>query len=108
VLNLYSAINLADYYLVRRGRYDVKALYDSRSEYGTYRWRTIAIYCVDIAVQAPFMEPVVLHWPHRTWIGSRYRVAAGIACSGVPLYCCRARLAQRRSALKAFIAPSAN
>jgi NCS1 family nucleobase:cation symporter-1 len=52
----WSAINLADYYLVRRGRYNIKALYDSRSEYGTYRWKTIAVYCVGIAVQAPFME----------------------------------------------------
>jgi NCS1 family nucleobase:cation symporter-1 len=52
----WSAINLADYYLVRRGRYNIKALYDSRSEYGTYRWRTIAVYCAGIAIQAPFME----------------------------------------------------
>lgn len=52
----WSAINLADYYLVRRGQYNIEALYDGRSEYGTYRWRTIAVYCAGIAVQAPFME----------------------------------------------------
>jgi NCS1 family nucleobase:cation symporter-1 len=51
----WSAINLADYYLVRHGRYNIAALYDGCGEYGAYRWQTIAIYCVGIAIQAPFM-----------------------------------------------------
>lgn len=52
----WSAINLADYYVVRHGQYNIKALYESRSEYGGYRWRTIAVYCAGIAVQAPFVQ----------------------------------------------------
>jgi nucleobase:cation symporter-1, NCS1 family len=51
----WSAINLADYYLVRHGRYNIPALYDSSGEYGAYRWRTIGIYCLGVAVQVPFM-----------------------------------------------------
>jgi NCS1 family nucleobase:cation symporter-1 len=52
----WSAINLADYYLVRHGQYNIAALYDSNSEYGAYRWVTIGVYCMSIAIQAPFME----------------------------------------------------
>jgi nucleobase:cation symporter-1, NCS1 family len=51
----WSAINLADYYLVRRGRYNIGALYDGNGEYGAFRWRTIGVYCMGVAVQVPFM-----------------------------------------------------
>jgi NCS1 family nucleobase:cation symporter-1 len=52
----WSAINLADYYLVRHGQYNIAALYDSNSEYGAYRKVTIGVYCMSIAIQAPFMD----------------------------------------------------
>jgi NCS1 family nucleobase:cation symporter-1 len=52
----WSAINLADYYLVRHGQYNIAALYDANSEYGAYRWSTIGVYCIGIAIQAPFMD----------------------------------------------------
>jgi NCS1 family nucleobase:cation symporter-1 len=52
----WSAINLADYYLVRHGQYNIAALYNSSSEYGEYRWRTICVYCMGVAIQAPFMD----------------------------------------------------
>ncbi len=52
----WSAINLADYYLVRHGQYNIAALYNSSSEYGAYRWRTIGVYCTGIAIQAPFID----------------------------------------------------
>ncbi len=52
----WSAINLADYYLVRRGVYDVPALFDVHGCYGAYRWRTIVVFLLGIAVQGPFMS----------------------------------------------------
>ncbi|MBS0416456.1 MAG: cytosine permease [Proteobacteria bacterium] len=52
----WSAINLADYYYVRHGQYNITALYDGNSEYGAYRWRTIGVYCMGIVFQIPFMK----------------------------------------------------
>jgi len=52
----WSAINLADYYLVRKGAYDVAALFDVHGCYGAYRWRTIVVFLFGIVVQEPFMS----------------------------------------------------
>lgn len=52
----WSAINLADYYLVRKGVYDIQAMYDIHGLYGAYRWRTIVVFLVSIAAQMPFMD----------------------------------------------------
>jgi NCS1 family nucleobase:cation symporter-1 len=54
VLVPWSAINLADYYLVRRGSYSVKDMFDVDGLYGRFNWSAIVIYFVAIAVQAPF------------------------------------------------------
>jgi NCS1 family nucleobase:cation symporter-1 len=52
----WSAINLADYYVVRKGRYVIADFYRRDGQYGAFQWRTIAVYLVGIAVQAPFMS----------------------------------------------------
>jgi nucleobase:cation symporter-1, NCS1 family len=52
----WSAINLADYYLVRHGQYNIAALYRCDGEYGAYRWKALATYCFGIAVQVPFVD----------------------------------------------------
>lgn len=52
----WSAINLADYYVVSRGAYSIEHIFRLDGIYGRYRWRTIAIYLVSILVQIPFMR----------------------------------------------------
>jgi nucleobase:cation symporter-1, NCS1 family len=52
----WSAINLVDYYLVRRGRYDVGAIFTPNGRYGAVNWRTIAVFLIGIAVEIPFMN----------------------------------------------------
>lgn len=52
----WSAINLADYYLVRRGKYNIPDLFRRDGEYGAFRWHTIAIYLLGVAIQIPFMS----------------------------------------------------
>ena len=54
VLVPWSAINLADYYVVRKGRYSVEDMYDVAGRYGRFNWSTILIYFLAILVQAPF------------------------------------------------------
>ncbi|MDN6860240.1 cytosine permease [Pseudomonas sp. CAN2814] len=56
VLVPWSAINLADYYLIRKGRYSVAAMYDVNGIYGKVNWTTLSIYAAAVVVQIPFME----------------------------------------------------
>jgi nucleobase:cation symporter-1, NCS1 family len=52
----WSAINLVDYYLVRRGNYDVGAIFTPSGLYGRVKWRTILVFLVGIGVEIPFMN----------------------------------------------------
>jgi nucleobase:cation symporter-1, NCS1 family len=52
----WSAINLVDYYFVRRGNYDIDAIFSPGGRYGSVNWRTIAVFLVGIAVEIPFMN----------------------------------------------------
>jgi NCS1 family nucleobase:cation symporter-1 len=52
----WSAINLADYYIVCKGRYSIEDMFTLDGIYGRYRWGSIAVYLVSILVQIPFMS----------------------------------------------------
>lgn len=52
----WSAINLADYYVVRKGDYLIADLFRRDGLYGAFQWRTIAVYLAGIAIQIPFMS----------------------------------------------------
>jgi purine-cytosine permease-like protein len=52
----WSAINLVDYYFVRRGNYDIGAIFEPNGRYGRVNWRTAAVFLVGIAVEIPFMN----------------------------------------------------
>jgi NCS1 family nucleobase:cation symporter-1 len=52
----WSAINLVDYYLIRRGRYDVPAIFRASGRYGAFNWRTVAVFIVGVAAEVPFMN----------------------------------------------------
>jgi NCS1 family nucleobase:cation symporter-1 len=52
----WSAINLADYYIVRKGRYDIEDMYRLHGRYGVFRWWTILTYLGSVLVEVPFMD----------------------------------------------------
>jgi NCS1 family nucleobase:cation symporter-1 len=51
----WSAINLVDYYLISRERYDIPALSDPDGRYGAWRWDALTVYAVGIVAQLPFL-----------------------------------------------------
>ncbi|WP_353942994.1 cytosine permease [Streptomyces sp. HUAS MG91] len=51
----WSAINLVDYYLISRERYDIPALADPDGRYGAWRWDALAVYAVGVLAQLPFL-----------------------------------------------------
>lgn len=51
----WTAINLVDYFLVRRGRYVVKEIFNPNGIYGRWGWRGNLAYAIGLACMAPFM-----------------------------------------------------
>ncbi|MFF7334452.1 cytosine permease [Streptomyces sp. NPDC008150] len=52
----WSAINLVDYYLLSRERYDVPALSDPDGRYGGWRLDALGVYVIALAAQFPFLS----------------------------------------------------
>ena len=52
----WSAINLADYYLVRHGEYDIASFFTPHGRYGGFMWRGLIAYALAIAAEIPFID----------------------------------------------------
>ncbi len=52
----WSAVNLADYFIIRRARYDVGAFFLPGSTYGNFAWRGLLAYAVGLAAEWPFVS----------------------------------------------------
>ena len=86
VLVPWSAINLADYYVVRKASYSVKDMFDIGGIYRRFNWSTIAIYIVSIAVQAPFVRLTFYTGAVARWIGADIAWLPGLIVPAI-LYC---------------------
>ena len=51
----WSAVNLTDYFLVRRGNYDVTAFFIPDGIYGRFAWRGLLAYAIGLAAEWPFV-----------------------------------------------------
>jgi len=52
----WSAVNLTDYFLVRRGSYDVTAFFIPDGVYGKFAWRGLLAYAIGLAAEWPFVS----------------------------------------------------
>jgi NCS1 family nucleobase:cation symporter-1 len=52
----WSVINLIDFYLIKKGRYDVASFFSPRGSYGGWRWVAIVPYLIALAAQVPFLD----------------------------------------------------
>jgi NCS1 family nucleobase:cation symporter-1 len=63
----WTAINLADFYLVRKERYDIAAIFEADGRYGRFNLRAAAAYGIAVLAEIPFMSttfytgPMVAH-----------------------------------------------
>jgi NCS1 family nucleobase:cation symporter-1 len=81
----WSAVNLADYFLVRRARYDVASFFTSGGVYGTFAWRGLLAYAIGLAAEWPFVSQPDYTGPLVTSLGGAdiswlvgWFVAAGV------------------------------
>ncbi len=65
----WTAINLTDYYLVRRGKYAIGELFKTHGAYGAVNWWALAIYVVAIGIELPFMNSSVYEGPVASSLG---------------------------------------
>jgi nucleobase:cation symporter-1, NCS1 family len=52
----WSAVNLADYFLIRRAHYDVGAFFVPGGTYGNISWRGLLAYAIGLAAEWPFVS----------------------------------------------------
>ena len=52
----WSAVNLADYFLVRHGSYDVASFFTASGTYGRFAWRGLLAYLIGLGVEWPFVS----------------------------------------------------
>ncbi|MBP1819107.1 cytosine permease [Mycobacterium sp. OAE908] len=52
----WTAVNLVDYYVVRRGHYAIAEIFNPRGMYGRWGWRGIVSYLVGFAAMLPFLS----------------------------------------------------
>ncbi|WP_162464784.1 MULTISPECIES: cytosine permease [unclassified Mycolicibacterium] len=52
----WTAINLTDFYFVRRGHYNIGELFKARGEYGLVNWPATIIYLIAIGAEIPFIS----------------------------------------------------
>ena len=52
----WTAVNLVDYYIVRRGHYAIAEIFNPRGLYGRWSWRGITAYLVGFAAMLPFFS----------------------------------------------------
>jgi nucleobase:cation symporter-1, NCS1 family len=79
----WSAINLVDYYVVRKGEYTIADLFTTTGQYGAVRWDTMAIYLVGMLVQVPFMSLSVYSGPIARALGADLAWLPGLLIPGV-------------------------
>jgi purine-cytosine permease-like protein len=52
----WTAINLVDFYLVRKGHYSVREIFNPHGMYGRWNWRGLLAYGIGFAVMIPFFS----------------------------------------------------
>jgi purine-cytosine permease-like protein len=99
----WSAINLVDYYLVRRGRYAVLEIFRSDSIYGRWAWRGLLSYAVGFFAMVPFFSLPFFTGPAAQAIGGvDISIVFGLLFSGL-LYYLLARNVNRSAEEKAYL-----
>jgi NCS1 family nucleobase:cation symporter-1 len=69
VFTPWSAINLVDYYLVAREKYDIPALTDPSGRYGRWGWQALVAFTLGILAQIPFLATSLVTGPFVDLLG---------------------------------------
>jgi purine-cytosine permease-like protein len=83
----WTAINLVDYYFVRRGQYVISELLKPDGIYGLWNWRGLTAYAIGAASMVPFYNVSFYHGPATSALGGAdISFLVGIAVSALTYY----------------------
>lgn len=99
----WTAINLVDFYLVRRGHYSVREIFNPRGLYGRWNWRGLLAYAVGFVAMIPFFSTGLYTGPvARALGGADIAMLIGLPIStAVYLIACRSMNLEREFRLAA-------
>ena len=83
----WTAVNLVDYFLIRRGHYNVAEILNPDSLYGRWAWRGLSAYGLGVAAEIPFMVFTFYTGPlARTVGGVDISFAVGLAVASISFF----------------------
>ena len=87
----WTAINLVDFYLVRKGAYSVREIFNAHGMYGSWNWRGLTAYGLGFVSMIPFFSTGVYAGPvARALGGADIAMLVGLPVAGVVyLLACR-------------------
>ncbi len=87
----WTAINLVDFYIVRKGHYSVREIFNARGMYGRWNWRGLSAYFIGFAAMIPFFSTQMYTGPIAALLGGAdIAMLIGLpVSSGVYLLACR-------------------
>jgi len=87
----WTAINLVDFYVVRRGHYSIREIFNSAGLYGRWNWRGLGAYLVGFLVMIPFFSTTIYTGPvARALGGADIAMLVGLpVAAGIYLLVCR-------------------
>lgn len=65
----WTAINLVDFFLVRRGTYSIREIFNPSGIYGSWNGRGLAAYTIGFVAMTPFFATPVFTGPVAAWLG---------------------------------------
>ncbi|MBC7763569.1 MAG: cytosine permease [Candidatus Saccharibacteria bacterium] len=79
----WTAINLVDFYVVRKGHYSIRSIFDPNGIYGLWGWRGISAYLIGFAATVPFQSTTIYTGPvAKALNGVDFAPYVGIAVAG--------------------------
>jgi nucleobase:cation symporter-1, NCS1 family len=87
----WTAINLVDFYVVRKGHYSIREIFNPAGMYGQWNWRGLSAYAVGFLVMIPFVSTGLYTGPiARALGGADIAMLVGLpVAAGVYLRACR-------------------
>lgn len=80
----WTAVNLMDFYVVRRGHYSIDDILDPTGRYGQWAWRGLTAYFAGFAAMIPFMSLTFFEGPVTKALGGAdLSFVVGLVVSGV-------------------------
>ena len=96
----WTAINLVDFYVVRKGHYSIREIFNPRGMYGQWNWRGLVAYAAGFIVMIPFFSTGMYTGPVAHALGGAdIAMLVGLpVAAGVYLLACRSlALGQERA-----------